>query len=154
MIFYIIIMYCSEKFHSKEDLRDSRRLLHRTRPHQPKPRGSNVLRKVNARETRRWQRGRVSRFSLGHACDWFSSRRFSVPGIANIYRITFLYKPWTWFSLLFVFISIKMCTEIKFSDFITVHHELGHVQYYMNYVNQPALCSVRRGSKPRSVDRK
>lgn len=34
---------------------------------------------------------------------------------------------------------IKMCTEVKASDFITVHHEMGHVEYYMQYSDLPQI---------------
>ena len=32
---------------------------------------------------------------------------------------------------------IRMCTRITFEDFQTAHHELGHIQYYMQYASQP-----------------
>ncbi len=32
------------------------------------------------------------------------------------------------------------------SDLVTVHHEMGHIQYYMNYVVQPPI--YRRGANP------
>ncbi|KAJ3641062.1 hypothetical protein Zmor_027585 [Zophobas morio] len=31
---------------------------------------------------------------------------------------------------------IKMCTNINFEDFIVIHHEMGHIQYFMQYVKQ------------------
>ncbi|XP_074650798.1 angiotensin-converting enzyme-like [Tubulanus polymorphus] len=34
---------------------------------------------------------------------------------------------------------IMMCTKINMDDLKTVHHEMGHVQYYMAYSNLPAL---------------
>jgi peptidyl-dipeptidase A len=34
---------------------------------------------------------------------------------------------------------IKMCTEVTAEDFQTVHHEMGHIEYFMAYRNQPAL---------------
>ncbi|XP_075053081.1 angiotensin-converting enzyme 2 [Mixophyes fleayi] len=34
---------------------------------------------------------------------------------------------------------IKMCTKITMEDFLTVHHELGHIQYDMAYHNLPML---------------
>ena len=30
-----------------------------------------------------------------------------------------------------------MCTEITMDDLITIHHEMGHIQYYLQYKNQP-----------------
>ncbi|XP_073969369.1 angiotensin-converting enzyme-like [Rhodnius prolixus] len=32
---------------------------------------------------------------------------------------------------------IKMCTRITMEDLFTVHHEMGHVQYFIQYKNQP-----------------
>lgn len=32
-----------------------------------------------------------------------------------------------------------MCTQINSQDFNIVHHEMGHIQYYMQYRHQPAL---------------
>lgn len=26
---------------------------------------------------------------------------------------------------------IKMCTKINMEDFITIHHEMGHIMYYL-----------------------
>lgn len=34
---------------------------------------------------------------------------------------------------------IKMCTEINIEDFSTIHHEMGHIEYFMAYENQPAI---------------
>ncbi|XP_067848526.1 angiotensin-converting enzyme 2 isoform X2 [Heptranchias perlo] len=34
---------------------------------------------------------------------------------------------------------IKMCTKVTMEDFLTVHHEMGHIQYDMEYAIQPYL---------------
>ncbi len=34
---------------------------------------------------------------------------------------------------------IKMCTKINIEDFKIAHHELGHVEYFMAYRDQPAI---------------
>ncbi|CAG0893955.1 unnamed protein product [Darwinula stevensoni] len=34
---------------------------------------------------------------------------------------------------------IKMCTGVDMTDFITVHHEMGHIQYFLQYANLPVL---------------
>ncbi|CAG0897557.1 unnamed protein product [Cyprideis torosa] len=34
---------------------------------------------------------------------------------------------------------IKMCTEINFDYFLTIHHEMGHIQYFMQYAHQPIV---------------
>ncbi|XP_074048496.1 angiotensin-converting enzyme 2 isoform X2 [Macrotis lagotis] len=34
---------------------------------------------------------------------------------------------------------IKMCTKVTMDDFLTAHHEMGHIQYDMAYTNQPYL---------------
>jgi len=36
-------------------------------------------------------------------------------------------------------VRLKMCMNINQEDFITVHHELGHIWYYLNYANLPTL---------------
>ncbi|PSN43501.1 Angiotensin-converting enzyme [Blattella germanica] len=41
---------------------------------------------------------------------------------------------------------IKMCTKINTEDFITIHHEMGHIQYYIQYKNQP--YALRVGANP------
>ena len=32
---------------------------------------------------------------------------------------------------------IKMCGKVSQNQLFTVHHEMGHVEYYMTYRNQP-----------------
>uniref|UniRef100_UPI00398E697E angiotensin-converting enzyme 2 n=1 Tax=Pristiophorus japonicus TaxID=55135 RepID=UPI00398E697E len=34
---------------------------------------------------------------------------------------------------------IKMCTKVAMEDFLTIHHEMGHIQYDMQYANQTYL---------------
>ncbi|XP_006835673.1 PREDICTED: angiotensin-converting enzyme 2 [Chrysochloris asiatica] len=34
---------------------------------------------------------------------------------------------------------IKMCTKVTMDDFLTAHHEMGHIQYDMAYARQPFL---------------
>jgi len=34
---------------------------------------------------------------------------------------------------------VKMCTEVSVADLQTLHHELGHIYYFMQYRYQPAL---------------
>lgn len=41
---------------------------------------------------------------------------------------------------------IKMCTALNFEDFVTVHHEMGHIQYYIQYAHQP--LQLRGGANP------
>ena len=41
---------------------------------------------------------------------------------------------------------IKQCTVKTQEDFITVHHEMGHIQYYQQYAHQPIL--FRSGANP------
>ncbi|HWB77305.1 MAG TPA: M2 family metallopeptidase [Nannocystaceae bacterium] len=36
-------------------------------------------------------------------------------------------------------LRIKMCIKINHEDLVTIHHELGHDYYYMNYYTKPAL---------------
>ena len=41
---------------------------------------------------------------------------------------------------------IKQCTRVNQEDFITVNHEMGHVQYFMQYKHQPYF--YRNGANP------
>ncbi|XP_036073024.1 angiotensin-converting enzyme-like [Oryzias melastigma] len=41
---------------------------------------------------------------------------------------------------------IRQCTKVTMDDFFTVHHEMGHIQYFLQYKNQPV--SFRGGANP------
>ena len=41
---------------------------------------------------------------------------------------------------------IKQCTNINHVDLVTSHHELGHIQYYLQYWDQP--YEYRAGANP------
>ncbi|NXU79541.1 ACE enzyme, partial [Oreotrochilus melanogaster] len=41
---------------------------------------------------------------------------------------------------------IKQCTVVNMDDLITVHHEMGHVQYFLQYMDQP--IPFRDGANP------
>lgn len=41
---------------------------------------------------------------------------------------------------------IRMCTTIDANSLLTAHHEMGHIQYYMKYKDQPVV--FRRGANP------
>jgi len=41
---------------------------------------------------------------------------------------------------------IKQCTDVTMTDFITAHHEMGHIQYYLQYKHQPEV--FRSGANP------
>lgn len=41
---------------------------------------------------------------------------------------------------------IKQCTTVDHKNFITIHHEMGHIQYYILYKNQPII--FRTGANP------
>ncbi|XP_008300961.1 angiotensin-converting enzyme [Stegastes partitus] len=41
---------------------------------------------------------------------------------------------------------IKQCTVVTMDDLVTVHHEMGHVQYFLQYKDQPV--SFRDGANP------
>lgn len=43
-------------------------------------------------------------------------------------------------------VRIKMCTKVNHGDFITIHHELGHIYYDLLYWNQP--LEYRGGANP------
>ena len=38
------------------------------------------------------------------------------------------------------------CMGVSQSDFITVHHEMGHIEYYLMYKHQPS--EFRTGANP------
>ena len=35
------------------------------------------------------------------------------------------------------FFRIKMCTGVNLEDLVTIHHEMGHIQYYLQYADKP-----------------
>lgn len=41
---------------------------------------------------------------------------------------------------------IKMCTSVNLRDFVTIHHEMGHIAYYQQYQDQP--LQLRGGANP------
>uniref|UniRef100_A0A8C3B0J7 Angiotensin-converting enzyme n=1 Tax=Cyclopterus lumpus TaxID=8103 RepID=A0A8C3B0J7_CYCLU len=41
---------------------------------------------------------------------------------------------------------IKQCTAVTMEQLFTVHHEMGHIQYYLQYKDQPV--GFRRGANP------
>uniref|UniRef100_G3MRB1 Angiotensin-converting enzyme n=1 Tax=Amblyomma maculatum TaxID=34609 RepID=G3MRB1_AMBMU len=43
-------------------------------------------------------------------------------------------------------VRIKQCTQVNMDDFRTVHHEMGHVEYFLKYAKQP--FAFREGANP------
>ncbi|XP_071562887.1 angiotensin-converting enzyme-like [Temnothorax nylanderi] len=41
---------------------------------------------------------------------------------------------------------IKQCTRVNMEDLLTAHHEMGHVEYYLQYKNQPTV--FKEGANP------
>lgn len=41
---------------------------------------------------------------------------------------------------------IKQCTSVNSNNFVTAHHEMGHIQYYILYKDQP--LTFRSGANP------
>ena len=39
-----------------------------------------------------------------------------------------------------------MCTEANLEDLVTVHHEMGHIQYFIQYKDKP--LQFRDGANP------
>jgi len=39
-----------------------------------------------------------------------------------------------------------MCTIVSLEDLKTIHHEMGHIEYYMQYKDQPSI--YREGANP------
>ena len=50
------------------------------------------------------------------------------------------------FSLTSKLGRIKQCTDITQDDFITIHHEMGHVEYFLQYKNLSVV--YRNGANP------
>lgn len=48
--------------------------------------------------------------------------------------------------------AIKMCTKVTMEDLITIHHEMGHVEYFMAYAQQP--IKFRDGANPGRKNKK
>lgn len=44
------------------------------------------------------------------------------------------------------FLRIKQCTRVEEKSLKTAHHEMGHVQYFLQYKNQPQV--YREGANP------
>ena len=43
---------------------------------------------------------------------------------------------------------IKMCTTVTHADLVTIHHEMGHIEYFMEYKKQPFV--FREAANPGS----
>lgn len=43
-------------------------------------------------------------------------------------------------------VRIKQCSRMNMEHFMTAHHELGHIQYYLQYQDQPSM--FRTGANP------
>ncbi|XP_064471670.1 angiotensin-converting enzyme-like [Ornithodoros turicata] len=43
-------------------------------------------------------------------------------------------------------VRIKQCTQVKMDDLLVVHHEMGHVEYFLQYAKQPYY--FRAGANP------
>lgn len=41
---------------------------------------------------------------------------------------------------------IKQCTRINMEDLLTAHHEMGHIEYYLQYKQQPTV--FKEGANP------
>lgn len=45
--------------------------------------------------------------------------------------------------------SIKQCTEIDMGWLLTTHHEMGHIEYFLQYKDQPV--QFRDGANPGKI---
>ncbi|KAI8513678.1 hypothetical protein Bbelb_080020 [Branchiostoma belcheri] len=43
-------------------------------------------------------------------------------------------------------VRVKMCTNINMNDLVTIHHEMGHIEYYLQYKHHPV--PFRWGANP------
>ncbi len=39
-----------------------------------------------------------------------------------------------------------MCTDINMEELVTIHHEMGHIEYFLQYKDQPSV--FRQGANP------
>ena len=46
----------------------------------------------------------------------------------------------------FLYVRIKQCIDVTHNQLVTVHHELGHIYYFLKYWNQP--YEYRDGANP------
>ncbi|KAG8245217.1 hypothetical protein J6590_009295 [Homalodisca vitripennis] len=37
---------------------------------------------------------------------------------------------------------LLMCAQVSLEDFYVIHHEMGHIQYYISYKDQPTIFQV------------
>lgn len=47
---------------------------------------------------------------------------------------------------IYIYFRIKQCTEVNMEELISTHHEMAHVQYYLQYSDLPYL--YRDGANP------
>ena len=43
-------------------------------------------------------------------------------------------------------VRIKMCTTVAMGNLFVIHHEMGHIYYFLEYLNQP--LDFRDGANP------
>lgn len=53
----------------------------------------------------------------------------------------FLYKIYRVKTVLFV-LRMLLCAKMTMEDFYVIHHEMGHIEYYMAYQDQPYVFQV------------
>lgn len=70
----------------------------------------------------------------------------SKAAIVDIPNQKFACQPTAWDFYKDNDFRIKMCTRINMADFETIHQQMGHIQYYMNYANLP--LKLRAGANP------
>lgn len=59
--------------------------------------------------------------------------------------IHFIHVLITFSSLLWFFrFRMLMCAKVNFENFMVMHHEMGHIEYYMCYSSQHSI--FRRGA--------
>lgn len=42
----------------------------------------------------------------------------------------------------FFFLRMLTCAQLTMEDFYVIHHEMGHIMYYMAYEDQPTIFQV------------
>ncbi|KOB73573.1 Angiotensin-converting enzyme, partial [Operophtera brumata] len=85
--------------------------------------------------------------AIGSTIGTFITSSFAVP--PEFWRGSLLARP-AQRSVQCTASAIKQCTEVTMQDLISTHHEMAHIQYYLQYSEQPQL--FRDGANPGEYD--
>lgn len=72
--------------------------------------------------------------------------RWSLSSKAVFVAVMQSFYKWFFSKITKFLFRIKMCTSVNMEDLITIHHEMGHIQYYLQYKDKPLL--FKGGANP------